>query len=137
MARSMERIEAGIALFAVVASATTIGRLRQGQSDVITGVLFLAMVGTWLVFLCRITLQRLPRVATLVPGVTALVATTTLMMILLELVLRWGVGTRATYAEQNGSAGDRRRERALDLAVLVFAAREERSADGAREGRRS
>lgn len=92
-----------LALAAVLLSAGVIWLLRPGHPSVITGVLFLLASGAWLALVGRVGLGVSRRTRPLVPGVTLAVATTVIMTILLELTLRWGVGTRATYGEANGS----------------------------------
>lgn len=101
--RPLRHVDASLALVAVVCSVAVIALFRRGHSSVVTGVFFLLAAGFWLLVAGRVALGASARTRPLVPGVTVSVATTTIMMILLELTLRWGVGTRATYGEANGS----------------------------------
>jgi lysophospholipase L1-like esterase len=77
-------------------------RVGHDLSNVWTSVLFLLGAGMAAAVAARLLLRLLRRPAVL-PHVTLLVATTTLMLVTLELGLRYGVATRATYGESNGS----------------------------------
>jgi lysophospholipase L1-like esterase len=96
-----QRRDLALAVLAVAVGAAVAYLLRRDYSTVATGMLFIVAVGTAAAVVTRLGL-RLAGLRRLLAPVTLAVATTTVMLGALELVLRYGVGTRATYAETNG-----------------------------------
>lgn len=85
--------------FSLVVSGAVAWLLFEGESSANTGLLFLLSVGSWFAVAAHLII----RARRMSPKVILAVGSSVVMLIGLELFLRYGLGTHATYGEQNGS----------------------------------
>lgn len=89
---------------AVVAGSALVGwRVQHGQSDVVTGAQFVFSCGAAMALLLRAGARLAGRPQRL-QDLTLLAAALTVSLLGADAVLRYGVRTRLTYGETNGSA---------------------------------
>jgi len=77
--------------------------LHRGESSVLTSLLFLIALGGWGTVAVHVLIRAISGTSRLYSQVNLAAASGLIMIIGVELFLRYGLGTYATYGERNGS----------------------------------